>query len=189
MKKERELRMYFFVMCNIGTIDKGIQSGHCAQEYSNQFGKTKLYKDWFKNHKTFILLNGGTSNNGMIFYNNSRQNGEWSIDSTKYGTMELYEHFLIDNNIPYASFHEPDLNNALSALCFICDEKIFDWETYPPFLKWVSDRYKLSDEEKEMKTPYNESDYLKLEYQMWINFVGGKQNSNLKELIYGKKLA
>lgn len=143
-------------------------------EYANLFGDTELYKEWFKNFKTFILLSGGTSNNGIILDNNSR---EWSIDETKYGTMESYKHFLIDNKIPYASFHEPDLNNSLSALCFICDEKVFDWKNYPNFQNWYGINCTSSD------IPLED------EYQRWVEFVGGPTNAKLKELIEGKRLA
>jgi hypothetical protein len=184
MKEGKELRMYFFVMYNISEIQKGIQAGHCSHEYSNQFGKTQLYKDWFKNHKTFILLNGGTSNSGLV-----SKNGRQWYDETMLGTMELYEKYLIDNKIPFAAFREPDLNNSLSSLCFICDEKVFDWETYPPFIKWVSKFYYLSDDEKEMEPPYDESENLNTEFLGWVHIVGGQQNVKLKELIYGKKLA
>ena len=173
---KKELRMYFFVMGNIGTIDKGIQAGHCSQEYSNLFGDTELYKDWFKNYKTFILLSGGSSNNGIILDDDGH---EWWIDETSFGSMELYQKYLIENNIPYASFNEPDLNYSLSSLCFICDNKVFDWINYPTFEKWIqlnppNDEIPLNMDEK-----YNE----------WIEFVGGQQNEKLKELIYGKKLA
>jgi len=169
----KELRMYFFVMGNIGTIDKGIQAGHCAQEYSNVFGDTELYKDWFKNFKTFILLSGGTSNNGLIF------NPLPCTDETKLGSMELHEKFLIDNKIPYTPFREPDLNNSLSALCFICDNKVFDWENYPSFEKWLKLNPPISEEPFDMEIMKSQ----------WTDLVGGEQNAKLKELICGKKLA
>ena len=188
---KKELRMYFFVMGNIGTIDKGIQAGHCAQEYSNFFGNTELYKDWFKNFKTFILLSGGTSNDGFTLTGHDLP--EYYYDDTKLGSMELHEKYLIDNNIPYASFHEPNLNDSLSALCFICDNKVFDWFNYPPFIKWVYefDGIQLTDEEKRTKLPYKEEEFpiLYKLYNKWVEFVGGEQNAKLKELISGKKLA
>ena len=188
-KEERELRMYFLVMYNISPIQQGIQSLHGSKAYVKKYKGNKkiikLHDEWDQNFETVVILNGGTSNNGFVIDTPF----SCHFDETKLGTMELHEKFLVENNIPYASFHEPDLNNALSSLCFICDEKVFDWETYPSFIKWVSGWYKLSPEEKEMKPPYSESEYLTLEYPMWINFVGGEQNAKLKELIYGKKLA
>ena len=192
----RELRMYFFVMYNLSGIQQAIQSGHCVEEYGDKYHNTELYKEYRK-FKTWIILNGGTSNNGFIGdfkvndFSASRIRRISDFDESKIGTMELYEKYLIDNNIPFAEFHEPDLNNALSALCFICDNKVFDWFNYPPFIKWVYEfkGLQLTDKEKVEKLPYESGSSLDKLYQEWVEFVGGEQNAKLKELIYGKKLA
>lgn len=187
-KEKRELRMYFLVMGNISPIQQGIQAGHCALEYANIFGNTKLYEEWFS-FKTFILLSGGTSNSGVVLDERAR---EWWIDETKLGSMEKYEKYLIDNKIPYASFNEPDLNDALSVLCFICDEKVFDFVNYPPFEKLmemdISELDSSSDIFKYLINlgPLDTEDEMEKSYE---KFVGGEQNVRLKELIYGKKLA
>lgn len=91
--------------------------------------------------------------------------------------MELHEKYLTENDIPFASFREPDLNFSLSALCFICDEKVFDWKNYPNFQNW----YSLNGASSEIP--------LEDEYQRWVEFVGGPTNAKLKELIEGKRLA
>lgn len=96
------LRMYFFVMYNLSGIQKGIQAGHAAVEYSLKYGKTKHYKDFATNHKTFILLDGGGS------------------EDMKSRMIEL-EYFKVD----HAPFYEPDLNNSLSAIAFIVPENIY----------------------------------------------------------------
>lgn len=177
-ERKRELRMYFFVMYNISPIQQGIQSLHGSKAYVKKYKGNKLiiklHDEWDQNFETVVLLNGGTSNNGFTICENGQ---EFFIDETKLGTMELYEKYLIDNNIPYAVFHEPDLNNSLSSLCFICDEKVFDWVNYPIFDKWyaVNGGY--------MDTTLEE------DYKIWVEFVGGEQNAKMKELIYGKKLA
>jgi hypothetical protein len=97
------LRMYFFVMYNLSGIQKGIQAGHAAVEYQLKYGKTKKYKDFVKNHKTFILLDGGGSND-----------------------MLVREQELEDLGIKFASFIEPDLNNSVSAIAFIVPEHIYN---------------------------------------------------------------
>ena len=56
------LRMYFFVMYNLSGIQKGIQAGHAALEYANLFKNKREYQDFIEVHKTFILLDGGGSN-------------------------------------------------------------------------------------------------------------------------------
>jgi hypothetical protein len=156
----RELRMYFLVMDNLSSIQQGKQAGHCAEEYAEKYGQTDLYKEYRK-FKTWIILNGGVSNDG-------HNGGEL-------GSMEKYQQFLIDNNVPYAFFRESDLNNSLSALCFICDNRVYDWENYPTFQKWFGE---------------NSNDDLSLEDGIygWSEFVGGKINVSLKELISGKRL-
>lgn len=96
------LRMYFFVMYNLSGIQKGIQAGHAAIEYQLKHGKTKQYKDFANNHKTFIVFDGGGSND-----------------------MLEREKELESFGIKYASFIEPDLNDSVSAIAFIVPESIY----------------------------------------------------------------
>jgi hypothetical protein len=98
--------MYFFVMYNLSGIQKGIQAGHAAVEYSryamDRVGGYEQYAEFADNHKTFILLDGGSSND------------------MQYRLLELD-----DLEIPNAVFHEPDLNNSLSAIAFILPEDVY----------------------------------------------------------------
>ena len=152
MEKENlELRMYGFAPYNVAEIAKGIQYGHAVVEYAQDHFNDELYQEWAKNHKTFIILNGGTSS-----------------------TMEGIEKFLTDNKFVHAIFREPDLNNMLSGICFIVDERVFNKKKYPDleeFLKTVDG--------------YSESE----NYQDWINSVGGEQNVILREFLSNYKLA
>jgi hypothetical protein len=97
-----ELRMYFFVMYNLSGIQKGIQAGHAAVEYGLKFGKTKTYKEFATHHKTFILLDGGGSED-MKF------------------RMEELDCF----GVQHTPFYEPDLNNSLSAIAFIVPKSVY----------------------------------------------------------------
>lgn len=54
-------RMYFFVPYNISEIQKGIQAGHSALEYALKYGRTKEFLDFVENHKTWVILSGGTT--------------------------------------------------------------------------------------------------------------------------------
>jgi len=202
MIRERELRMYYFVMYNLAEIQKGIQAGHCAVEYGQKYKNDFTYNEFAANFKTFILLDGGTSNNGLVLkqvgtgHNTLNEDMYYFLlDETKLGTMELHEKYLIENKIDYAAFHEPDANNALTALCFLCDEKIFDFENYPSFEKWAVTKKSLDFDEanllREGTPPYydkHNSTMNKL-YKRWVRFVGGEKNAAIKQLIYGKKLA
>lgn len=93
-------------MYNLSGIQKGIQAGHAAVEYSryamDRVGGYEQYAEFADNHKTFILLDGGSSND------------------MQYRLLELD-----DLEIPNAVFHEPDLNNSLSAIAFILPEDVY----------------------------------------------------------------
>jgi hypothetical protein len=61
MEDNLKLRMYFFVPNNISDIQKSIQAGHAALEYAYHYGDTKLFDDFITKHKTWVILNGGTT--------------------------------------------------------------------------------------------------------------------------------
>lgn len=171
------LRMYYLVPYNIMPIQKGIQSGHCAEQYAYEVISELIDKgqnrgippeliqwlDYAKNHKTWIILNGGTSNN--------------SRDPEKRGSLNLLLDQLIEGNCTYSTFYEPDINDALTAICFLADEKVWDFENYPMYDEWadriISERFERNDCSREA----------------WIKFIGGKKNATLKEIIYKRPLA
>jgi len=166
------LRMYFFVPYNISEIQKGIQAGHCALEYLIKYGHKALCMNFVLNHKTWIILNGGTTRDdaGMM---------------VECGDLNQIENILKDDEIEYASFREPDLNYALTAVCFIADERAWDLENYPDFdsdipeKSWVVKSGAISALQVEPKEVYNQ----------WIEFIGGYKNRILRDLIRGKRLA
>lgn len=123
--------MYFFVMYNLSGIQKGIQAGHAAVEYQLKHGKTKQYKEFANHHKTFILLDGGGSND-----------------------MLLREEELESMGIKFASFIEPDLNDSVSAIAFIVPERVYNC------VDFEIDTWRLEGEESRYinKTLY---DYIK----------------------------
>lgn len=95
--------------------------------------------------KTLILLNGGT----VI-----------GLDKT----LELFE----ENNIAYGAFREPDLDNIVTAVEVMADERIFD------------DNYRLK---ALLNNVYSSCEK---EYE---KHIGGHGNVILKEFLNGKKLA
>lgn len=110
-----EQRMYHLVMYNISPIQQGIQCYHAGIEYSLSFGENQDYKDWANIFKTVIILNGGTSNANKLTP----------------GTMEKHSFELYKMGIDAAYFREPDLNDAMTALAFLVDERVFNKEKYP----------------------------------------------------------
>ena len=111
-----ELRMMGLVPYNLSPIQQAIQFGHSVVEYSLIEEYREQYLDWAKNWKTFIILNGGTTNN---------------ISPERYGTLNKHLQTLFDNGIDFSYFHEPDLGDQLTAVTFIVDERVFNKEKYP----------------------------------------------------------
>ena len=120
MKEKLELRMYGLVPYNLSPIQQGIQFGHAVVEYGlTHFGE-RDYRDWATNHKTFIILNGGTTNNSI-----DKETGNPK------GTLNQHAVSLRDMEIHFSTFHEPDLGDQLTAIVFLVDEYVFNREKYP----------------------------------------------------------
>jgi hypothetical protein len=54
-----ELRCYVFVNLALSTIQKGVQGNHASVEVGVINDYNSMYRDWAKNHKTLIYLQGG----------------------------------------------------------------------------------------------------------------------------------
>ncbi len=188
-EKQLELRMYFFTIYQLTGIQAGIQCGHAALEYAHKFGETELFINFVVNYKTWIILNGGTTNTIRDF------------EGISYGSLNQIADELLSNDIDFSFFHEPDLNNALTAVCFIIDERVFNYKDYPDFVDWLMD-IKMCSEAKEEAIKNNPDLWVKFKlypetqqemfpeyYQEWIEFIGGNKNIFLRELIKNKKLA
>ena len=124
-----EYRMYGFVPYNISPIQQGIQFGHAVVDYQLHYGSTNEYKKWSTKDKTFIILNGGTTNNN---------------DPERFGSMNMLQIDLNVWKIDYAAFHEPDLGDQLTALVFLVDERVWNYEKYPDHPLEKEGRIKLS---------------------------------------------
>ena len=61
------------------------------------------------------------------------------MDGIVTGTLDQIGDSLLENDVQFAYFQEPDLNDALTALCFIVDERVFNKEDYPDFVKYLVD--------------------------------------------------
>jgi hypothetical protein len=114
--------MYGLVPYNLSPIQQGIQFGHAVVEYGLEFGTTLAYQKWAREDKTFIILNGGTTN--------TRFNLE---DGLPFGSLNNHLLTLVSNNTQVATFHEPDLGDQLTAVVFLVDDRVFDKVTWPDF--------------------------------------------------------
>jgi hypothetical protein len=169
-----EYRMYGLVPYNISPIQQGIQFGHAVVEYGQTVkglsNLEKIYNKWAKEDKTFIILNGGTTNN----------------TPDKLGSLNQHLRTLTDNGVATSVFHEPDLGDQLTAVVFLVDERVFNRELYPEFqeeklpygTRKPSKKAQLELEER------NESNY-----QKWVEKIGGPKNAFLREFLKPLRLA
>ena len=148
-----EKRMYFFVPYQLTGIQKGIQCGHAALEYALKYKHDDIFNNFVQYHKTWIVLNGGTTNNSQKYI----------------GTLNNILNVLVENNIKHSTFFEPDLNDSLTSICVIIDERVFNF--------------------KPINILTEDDDC----YQEWeknaLNFLQTKENLILFKLINGKSLA
>ena len=195
MKEKLELRMYGLVPYNISPIQQAIQFGHAVVEYGqkmkylgehNQSLNTQ-YNDWADNWKTFIILNGGTSNHSINRYHQS--------DEPFVGSMESNLVLLEQNSIEIATFYEPDLNDMLSAVVFIVDERVFNRKKYPDFEDWIIENYgdliigngKEYPITRRIKESNSKED--QKVYQSWVKIIGGEKNVFLRGFLKNFRLA
>ena len=170
-----EYRMYGLVPYNLSPIQQGIQFGHAVVEYGlNIKGLAPyegIYDKWAKNDKTFIILNGGTTNN----------------TPDKLGTLNQHLRTLTDNGVGTSVFHEPDLGDQLTAVVFLVDERVFNRTLYPDFVgtpyPWPSNK---KPTEKQMSVWQAENDR---NYLSWEEKIGGPTNAFLRDYLKPLRLA
>lgn len=118
-----EYRMYGLVPYNLSPIQQGIQFGHAVVEYGQNvkgMGKMEdIYNKWANEDKTFIILNGGTTN----------------INPDKLGSLNKHVDTLMENGVAVATFYEPDLGDQLTAIVFLVDERVFNRDLYPDYVE------------------------------------------------------
>jgi hypothetical protein len=198
MSKELELRMYGLVPYNISPIQQGIQFGHAVVEYGQMVKQLKSknskkdhfthleeqYDEWANHWKTFIILNGGTTNNRID-----------SNEELPFGTLNKSLITLSDARIDVATFSEPDLGDQLTAIVFIVDERVFNKKKYPDFEDWLIQNYsdfisipgsihQISKKIKESKEDRDQKVYKK-----WLKLIGGEKNEFLRKFLKDFKLA
>ncbi|MDA3779457.1 MAG: hypothetical protein PF487_04420 [Bacteroidales bacterium] len=173
--------MYFFTVFSLNGISKGIACGHAALRYTRLFSADHPEVwDFVDKHETWVILDGGTTNETRDF------------DGIPAGTMNQIADDLEDNNIQFSFFTESDQNNALNALCFLADERVFNRKDYPDFVEYLIDNYRAGASAQEIvelkMTPY-ETLIENPHYKEWVRFMGGVKNVFLRELTKYKKLA
>lgn len=103
----REQRMCIVAMRHLSGIQKGIQGAHAVVEYSLRYGSTAEYKRWAKRDKTIYLLESHNTN-------------------LLYDTMEDLRLLKVNCGV----FFEPDLNDSVTAICFLLDREVWDTKRF-----------------------------------------------------------
>ena len=163
--------MYGLVPFNLSPIQQGIQYGHGVVEYTNKyFNSDERLEQWMKEDKTFIILNGGTTNTRII-----------QETLRPVGTLNEQLETLKQNGVKHATFYEPDLGDQLTAIVFLVDDRVFDKETYPDF-NW--DLF-LPDPAFQ----HTQLEYQDIRYREWLVKIGGFQNEFLRDFLLQFNLA
>lgn len=183
-----ELRMYTLVPYNILGIQKGIQHEHSVTQYLLDYVIDNITpyeraKRWARTHKTSMLLNGGTSNEGNVVRHIEG-------DILYLGTMQKAREFLKTIDIKFSEFYEPDLNSMLTGISFILDERVFNKKVYPDFKvlkkdEFLADRFFYDGDN--INDMYEE--YYSDEYRKYLENIGGETNHELRKFINQYRLA
>jgi len=168
-----EYRMYGLVPYNISPIQQAIQFGHAVVDYSRTISETpyeKIYNKWADEDKTFIILNGGTTNN----------------KPENFGTLNKHLISLRENSVIVKEFNEPDLGDQLTAVVFLVDERVFNKELYPDFIEEKLPWSKKKPSEKQLSELDAKN---KVNYEHWVEKIGGSKNAFLRDFLKSFRLA
>lgn len=184
-------RMYGLVPYNISPIQQGIQFGHALQEYNNMmFDLVAMgpkeqelkaaFNSWRLSGKTFIVLNGGTTNSRII-------------EDTPFGSLNQHVNTLKDLGVVTAEFYEPDLGEQLTAVVFLVPKQVYNKKEFPGFKDYIKtldysdafiDFLELCHNSvggNAMPTKFEE--YTEV-YNKWVESIGGEKNVQLREFLY-----
>lgn len=134
MTEKLQYKMYSFVPYQLKGIQGGIQCLHANQEFNNYFIDMLLddsgmnettfrifeaFNQWRTHDKTFIALNGGTTNTAK------------DVDGNFKGSLNVLLENLKSNSNLVIPFYESDLGDQLTAFVFLVDERVWNKEKYP----------------------------------------------------------
>ena len=173
-EKYLEYRMYGLVPYNLSPIQQGIQFGHAVVDYgrtvSGLHPHEGIYNKWADKDKTFIILNGGTTNN----------------NPERLGTLNNHLNVMREAGVMLQEFNEPDLGDQLTGFVFLVDERVFNKKIYPNFVAETLPWSKSKPSEKALSQleERNNKNYL-----LWEEKIGGPINAFLRSYLEPLRLA
>ena len=169
-----EYRMYGLVPYNISPIQQAIQHGHAVVDYARKVQGIEpaesIYNKFADEDKTFIILNGGTTNDKL----------------GRLGTLNKHLRVLIDADVMVQEFCEPDLGDQLTAICFLVDERVFNKTLYPDFISETLPWGKKKPSERQL---FELEERNKKNHEHWVEKIGGPKNAFLREFLKPLRLA
>lgn len=144
-KNELTYRLYVLSIRQLSGINKGCQGIHAALEYSEKYFIDPEYRKYIEKDKTLVMIDGGT-NQDMIKI----------LDQLEEG------------NIHHTYFTEPDLNDCVTSIAFIADERVWD---------------KAYSKENFVLVECDEDE----QFNEWVESIGGPKNLLLRNIIQGKR--
>lgn len=121
------MRAYTFNLFHLSSIQQGIQAGHAVDELTPKYIlKKSKHRDavanFLKNHKTYIVLNGGTGQKMLSILRHLKRK---------------------DNPFPWAVFKEPDAYNIITSIAILLPEKLYSDELVGS--EWESEFLKIKN--------------------------------------------
>jgi hypothetical protein len=93
--------------------------------------------------------------------------------TTYKGSMQMHRDLLNENGVLFSEFREPDINDALTGIAFIVDERVFNKEDYPDYEEVI-----------------HESMLVQMQHRKeWVDRIGGGKNVFLREFLTNFRLA
>jgi hypothetical protein len=162
-----EYRMYYLVLRHLSGINKAVQTSHASIEYAVKYIANSDFQKYATIDKTIVMLDGGT-----------------------HQEMVMLQKQLDENGVNNTYFIEPDINDAMTAICFLVDERLFNKDIFVSYEKFCALHFKDSDttsidyvEFLLNKQPGGEL------YEEWVKQIGGTQNETIYNIINGRKLS
>lgn len=120
-----------------------------------------------------------------LAYGDSPEYKQWAgedktiivLDGGIYTDMLRVVDFLNEKHINFATFKEPDMGWMMTSIALLVDERIWDTSKYGRSYA----HYQLMCQD--------DCELPKLNYDEWVDWIGGKSNELLKSLLFSLKLA
>ncbi len=155
-------KTYEIVLRHLSGANKGVQAEHSAKRYIWKYRNEPITEIVMENieNETTIMVDGGTHQD-----------------------MCDIQQTLKTAGINHTYFIEPDLNDSMTAITVVADERVWDRKNYKSYRDFV-DSCMIEDGLNPMLSSIRPG-YI----EQWYEYIGGEKNSILMEILQNKKLS